>query len=257
MSDPLRQAFALFDVDGSGSLSVDEIAAALQLGQSPDVFSRAEAHIMAQRLIKDFDCNGDGELQYDEFVVWWRRRMSGQMLADASRALDELEAKTRREKLDPKALDAQLTQLCLTLDGVETWCEQGLREQRRVLLQRIEVLSSRIEDQSRSREAAAPASKESIAARISTMKISQLRQAIAEGGLNHAAVLEKTELQALASKALFQSNANRVPGELAVSILTANELKQEIRDSGRELEEADIEIDSLRQTVLAVRRLRK
>jgi hypothetical protein len=68
--DSLRQAFAAFDTDGSGSISQAELITVLQLGGGPAAFSAKGAVTAAEAIIRDFDQNGDGELQYDEFLAW-------------------------------------------------------------------------------------------------------------------------------------------------------------------------------------------
>ena len=69
--EELRKAFATFDTDGSGALSVKELTAILQRGSSKDVHSAEEAERVAERLMNQFDLNSDGELEYDEFIAWW------------------------------------------------------------------------------------------------------------------------------------------------------------------------------------------
>ena len=79
-TEEMRRAFATFDTDGSGALSKAELAAIFRMGQGPDVFSPEQALLMAEKLIAEFDKNGDGELQYDEFIVWWASK-DGKVLA--------------------------------------------------------------------------------------------------------------------------------------------------------------------------------
>ena len=61
--ESMRAAFASFDKDGSGSISVEELREVLveNLGQqvSDDELDR---------LVKLADANGDGEIDFDEFV---------------------------------------------------------------------------------------------------------------------------------------------------------------------------------------------
>ena len=68
--EALRQAFATFDVDGSGAISKAELIAIFQFGNGPTSFSAEEAARTAAAIIRDFDQNGDGELQYAEFLAW-------------------------------------------------------------------------------------------------------------------------------------------------------------------------------------------
>jgi len=61
----LRKAFAAFDEDGDGFLTVDELKKVLMRGSSP----LTEQDVID--LVKEFDCNGDGALAFDEFSPLW------------------------------------------------------------------------------------------------------------------------------------------------------------------------------------------
>ena len=61
----LRKAFAAFDEDGDGFLTVDELKKVLMRGSSP----LTEQDVID--LVKEFDCNGDGVLEFDEFSPLW------------------------------------------------------------------------------------------------------------------------------------------------------------------------------------------
>jgi len=65
----LKAAFAVFDTDGSGTLSADELKAIL----SRSVRGGAPLFPVEQVdcLSKEFDTNGDGVLSLDEFVPAW------------------------------------------------------------------------------------------------------------------------------------------------------------------------------------------
>ena len=73
----LLKCFRHFDKDGSGTLSRIELAAILcnQSGSVP--FSREAAETETARIIAKFDSNGDGLLQYEEFVAWWSPSTGG------------------------------------------------------------------------------------------------------------------------------------------------------------------------------------
>ena len=58
----IRAAFQVFDVDGSGKLSADEMRAVLSRGEDP--MCSAED---IEEIISEFDKNGDGELSIEEF----------------------------------------------------------------------------------------------------------------------------------------------------------------------------------------------
>mmetsp|Transcript_12836 Transcript_12836/g.39506 ORF Transcript_12836/g.39506 Transcript_12836/m.39506 type:complete len:152 (+) Transcript_12836:179-634(+) len=60
--DEIREAFKVFDKDGSGKISANELWAVLtKLGEK---LTEEEANEM----IKEADLNGDGEIDYQEFV---------------------------------------------------------------------------------------------------------------------------------------------------------------------------------------------
>ena len=60
-NERLMQAFKMFDKDNSGTISADEIKEVL--GSDTSLSEQAITQI-----IKEVDENGDGEIQFDEFV---------------------------------------------------------------------------------------------------------------------------------------------------------------------------------------------
>jgi len=62
--EKLRAAFKMFDKDGSGIISADEIREVLCFGGTN---SLSEEQVDA--IIKQVDENGDGEIQFEEFVT--------------------------------------------------------------------------------------------------------------------------------------------------------------------------------------------
>jgi len=60
-NNKLRAAFKMFDKDGGGSISIEEIRQVLSFGQNLD-------EEVVKQIIKQVDENGDGEISYDEFV---------------------------------------------------------------------------------------------------------------------------------------------------------------------------------------------
>ena len=102
-TEEMRRAFATFDTDGSGALSKAELATIFHMGQSLDVFSQEQALLMAEKLIMDFDRNGDGELQYEEFVVWWASK-DGNMPASVLKQLSsKFSTKPRQRQTERSA----------------------------------------------------------------------------------------------------------------------------------------------------------
>jgi len=72
----MRKAFAVFDVDGDGSLTVDELKAVLLRGDS--VLTEQDV----EDLVKEFDANGNGVLEFDEVM----RAVSNPMRAHSRRS---------------------------------------------------------------------------------------------------------------------------------------------------------------------------
>lgn len=65
-NDKLEAAFKMFDKDGSGMISIEEIKQVLSFGKNLD--DRA-----VEDMIKQVDENGDGEISFDEFSKMMRR----------------------------------------------------------------------------------------------------------------------------------------------------------------------------------------
>ena len=60
----MHAAFRMFDKDGSGIISADEIRDVLCFGGTNSLSAEA-----VDAIIKQVDENGDGEIQFEEFVV--------------------------------------------------------------------------------------------------------------------------------------------------------------------------------------------
>ena len=79
----IREAFALFDTDGDGSISVKELGKVIRsLGQNP-----TDTEIMS--IISKADLNRNGTIEFDEFVVMMSHRMKTVSFEDdVKRAFD-------------------------------------------------------------------------------------------------------------------------------------------------------------------------
>lgn len=62
-NEKLQAAFKMFDKDGSGSISADEIREVLSFGGTNPLSKEA-----IDAIIKQVDENGDGDISYEEFV---------------------------------------------------------------------------------------------------------------------------------------------------------------------------------------------
>merc|ERR1712088_1267862 len=64
-----REAFALFDKDGDGTISTKELGTVMNsLGQKP---TSAELEAM----IKEIDTDGNGEIDFDEFLAMMAKKL--------------------------------------------------------------------------------------------------------------------------------------------------------------------------------------
>mmetsp|Transcript_15880 Transcript_15880/g.29011 ORF Transcript_15880/g.29011 Transcript_15880/m.29011 type:complete len:518 (-) Transcript_15880:180-1733(-) len=67
--DVCWQAFSLFDRDGSGAITKDELRLVLQDNEVEEQFG----HNMIATLLQDIDANGDGMIDFQEFMTMMRR----------------------------------------------------------------------------------------------------------------------------------------------------------------------------------------
>ena len=67
LDNMLWQAFTRFDLDGSGKLSVDEIAELLRRGQEVGLGTLAPDEAQVKAMVAKLDKNADGEIDFDEF----------------------------------------------------------------------------------------------------------------------------------------------------------------------------------------------
>jgi len=65
-NNKLQTAFKMFDKDGGGSISTDEIKQVLSFGQNLD-------EKVVNDIIKQVDANGDGEISFEEFAEMMKK----------------------------------------------------------------------------------------------------------------------------------------------------------------------------------------
>ena len=80
--DILRKLFRELDVDGNGTLTVEEIEGALKKMPLGAVDT---AEVL--ELVHRADVNGDGVVDFEEFVAEWRNSNSGEAAAHAAKML--------------------------------------------------------------------------------------------------------------------------------------------------------------------------
>lgn len=92
----IKAAFDVFDTDRSGSLSAAELKQVLTRPGGGMPLSLDEV----QAIIEEFDTDGDGELQFEEFAVFWAPAVqkAPSVLSVAAASPDE---KARKVRLDP------------------------------------------------------------------------------------------------------------------------------------------------------------
>ena len=67
-NDKLQAAFKMFDKDGSGIITADEIKEVLQFGGTNQLNATA-----INAIIKQVDENGDGQISFEEFVAMMKK----------------------------------------------------------------------------------------------------------------------------------------------------------------------------------------
>merc|ERR1711934_215 len=72
----IKEAFDLFDTDGSGSIDTNELKAAMEaLGMD----AKSDE---IRKLINDIDSDGDGTIDFDEFLAMMTARKHGENMTD-------------------------------------------------------------------------------------------------------------------------------------------------------------------------------
>ena len=74
--EKLKAAFDMFDKDGGGTISTDELKLTMGVGQ--DVSEEVWLSIL-----KEVDENGDGEVDYNEFKIMMTKLLSDETVIDA------------------------------------------------------------------------------------------------------------------------------------------------------------------------------
>ena len=79
-TEEVRRAFALFDANGDGMLSLDELKAILC---RPTPLQPPLSEAKVEQIMRDLDTNGDGQLSMDELAAGWATLSIGTLLASA------------------------------------------------------------------------------------------------------------------------------------------------------------------------------
>ena len=78
--EEVRKAFALFDANGDGMISLDELKAILC---RPTPLQPPLSAARAEQIMRELDTNGDGQLSMDELAAGWATLSIGSLLASA------------------------------------------------------------------------------------------------------------------------------------------------------------------------------
>lgn len=118
----IKAAFDLFDTDGNGSISVDELGALMKkMGKEA-----TEAEL--KDMIHDIDVNNDGEIQFEEFLLLFTRSKANATPdddlkqafavfdADGNGKISRAELKRVMEMLGERLSDAQIDEMMREAD---------------------------------------------------------------------------------------------------------------------------------------------
>ena len=114
--EELRAAFAVFDEDGSGRLSAEELVGVLTRPGGGQPVDEAEA----RAFVAKHDRNGDGELDLDEFVVAVLRPADAEA-AILSAALSAAAAAVRAAPIETFLLEDERLVAWWWKQGVNAW----------------------------------------------------------------------------------------------------------------------------------------
>jgi calcium-dependent protein kinase len=70
----LRNAFKMFDKDGSGKISIEEMKNAL----GAELNDQTEDEDQWNQMIQEVDTDGDGEIDFEEFIAMMRKHFQGE-----------------------------------------------------------------------------------------------------------------------------------------------------------------------------------
>ena len=104
-----EKAFATFDTDGSGELNEKELKALLNWELCKPVKTKN-----VQRLLVEMDQNGDGRIDFDEFLPWYAEQTdpngnNGEWVRSLEQRAKELALKSRKNTLNASKAAVSIT----------------------------------------------------------------------------------------------------------------------------------------------------
>eukprot|EP01120_Amphizonella_sp_Union-15-10_P007553 TRINITY_DN2558_c0_g1_i1.p1 TRINITY_DN2558_c0_g1~~TRINITY_DN2558_c0_g1_i1.p1 ORF type:complete len:157 (-),score=40.84 TRINITY_DN2558_c0_g1_i1:104-574(-) len=142
-SREFKEAFDLFDKDGNGDISENELGTVMRsLGQNP-------THAELALIIKEVDVDGDGEISFPEFLKMMSRKQKDVQIendikaafkifdTDHNQFLNTKELQAAMEKLGEKVTPEQVQEMMKEADydgDGQLSCEEFVRVMRAVLI---------------------------------------------------------------------------------------------------------------------------